>query len=299
MSVVLSALLDGVAAVPPAVEREVLGLALDSRHIKRGDLFLAMKGGSVDGRRFIGNAISAGASAVLYESGDGYTLPKTAIPAFGVSDLRKVLGTLANRFYDSPSRRMVVVGVTGTNGKTTCTQLLAQALDDHAESGTSARPRRCAVIGTLGYGFPGALNESLHTTPDAVSVHRLMREFLDGGATGVSMEVSSHALDQGRVNEVAFDCAVFTNLTRDHLDYHGTMQAYGAAKASLFDWQTLRHAVINRDDEFGRALIEKLSGRVETISYGLEGGDVTARAIRPTATGLVLDVTTPRGEATL
>jgi UDP-N-acetylmuramoyl-L-alanyl-D-glutamate--2,6-diaminopimelate ligase len=287
----LKALLDSIAAVPASAEREVSGLAIDSRHVKPGDLFLAYAGGAADGRQFIASAVTAGAAAVVYEAGDGYQPGDVAVPAFGVANLRGALGTIASRFYDAPSRKLVVIGVTGTNGKTTCTQLLAQALD--------RAPRRCAVIGTLGSGFPGSLNESLHTTPDAVTVQRLLREFLGAGAGFVSMEVSSHALDQGRVNEVAFDFAVFTNLTRDHLDYHGDMQRYGAAKASLFGTPGLKHAVINRDDEFGRTLLEKLQGQVATLSYGLEGGDVTVRSIVPIPSGLALHVVTPKGEAKL
>ncbi|HYM46835.1 MAG TPA: UDP-N-acetylmuramoyl-L-alanyl-D-glutamate--2,6-diaminopimelate ligase, partial [Burkholderiaceae bacterium] len=287
----LKALLDSIATVPTAADREVTGLAIDSRQVRTGDLFLAFPGVSVDGRKFIDSAIAAGAGAVVYEAGDGFSAHTSAAPAIGVSNLRAALGTIASRFYDAPSQKLIVIGVTGTNGKTTCTQLLAQALD--------RAPRRCAVIGTLGAGFPGALNESLHTTPDAITVHRLMREFLGASAAYVSMEVSSHALDQGRVNDVAFDLAVFTNLTRDHLDYHGDMQAYGAAKAGLFAWPGLKHAVINRDDEFGRSLLEKLKGRVATLSYGIDGGDVTARSIVPTSTGLAMHVITPHGEAKL
>ncbi len=287
----LHALLNGMSAVPASAEREITGLALDSRQVRANDLFLALPGTAMDGREYIDAAIAAGAAAVVYEAGDGFTPRDVSVPAFGVTKLRDALGTIADRFYASPSHKLIVIGVTGTNGKTTCTQLLAQALD--------RPPDRCAVIGTLGVGFPGALNESLHTTPDAITVHRLMREFLDAGAGSVSMEVSSHALDQGRVNQTAFDLAVFTNLTRDHLDYHGDMQAYGAAKAGLFEWQTLKHAVINCDDAFGRALLEKLKGRVATLTYGLETGAVTARKVSPTHKGLELEVVTPWGEVRL
>jgi UDP-N-acetylmuramoyl-L-alanyl-D-glutamate--2,6-diaminopimelate ligase len=206
---------------------------------------------------------------------------------FFVPGLRGKLGTLADRFYGSPSRQLIVVGVTGTNGKTTCTQLLAQALD-------SPR-RRAAVIGTLGFGYPGVLNASLHTTPDAVTLQRLFAEFRDAGAAYVSMEVSSHALDQGRVDGVAFDVAVFTNLTHDHLDYHGDMQAYGAAKAGLFETPDLKHAVVNAEDAFGRELIARLEGRVPVLSYGLSSGAVRAEAITLTHEGMRVRAVTPRG----
>lgn len=291
MTMKLSSLLQGIAPVPASADCHIAGLAIDSRQIRSGDLFLAFPGTAVDGRRYIGDAVTAGAAAVVYDNAGRFDAGQLPVPAIGVTDLRTALGAIASRFYDMPSQKLVVVGVTGTNGKTTCTQLLAQALD--------RAPRRCAVIGTLGAGFPGALDESPHTTPDAITTQRLMREFVGASAAYVAMEVSSHALHQGRVNDVTFDLAVFTNLTRDHLDYHGDMQAYGAAKAMLFDWSGLKHAVINRDDEFGRALLEKIGGRVTTLSYGLEGGDVTVQRMTPTSHGLEMHVVTPKGDATL
>ena len=212
----LHELLDGIARVPGVANREIRGLQTDSRRVQPGDLFLAVPGMVMDGRDYIGDAVASGAAAIVYETGDGFALRAAPVPAFGVSGLRRQIGIIAERFYGSPSRRLVVIGVTGTNGKTTCTQLLAQALDQP--------PRRCAVIGTLGYGFPGALNASMHTTPDAMTVQRLLADFAEQGAVQVAMEVSSHALEQGRVNGVAFGVAVFTNLTRDHLDYHGDRQ---------------------------------------------------------------------------
>jgi UDP-N-acetylmuramoyl-L-alanyl-D-glutamate--2,6-diaminopimelate ligase len=283
----LSELLDGLGRPSGGRDPEVTGLQIDSRRVHPGDLFLAFPGVRADGRAYITDAVARGAAAVAFETGD-FTPPAVGVPALGVERLRERAGTLADRFFGSPSRRLVVVGVTGTNGKTTCTQLLAQALDGAAG--------RCAVIGTLGYGFPGELNESLHTTPDAVTVHRLLAEFLDAGARYASMEVSSHALDQGRVNSVAFDVAVFTNLTRDHLDYHGDMEAYGGAKASLFDTPGLKYAVVNHDDAFGRALGERLRGRVPVLSYGLEGGDVRAREVTLSRAGITLRVATLAGE---
>jgi UDP-N-acetylmuramoyl-L-alanyl-D-glutamate--2,6-diaminopimelate ligase len=184
-----------------------------------------------------------------------------------------------------------VVGVTGTNGKTTTTHLLAQALD---------RPEaRCGLIGTLGSGFPGQLDPSLHTTPDAISVHRLMAEFVNAGARTVCMEVSSHALDQARVAGVQFDIALFTNLTRDHLDYHGDMQAYAAAKARLFDFPHLKAVVINQDDAFGRELIKRTRGRARIVSFGLHGGDVQALSVDTSTDGLTLAIATPHGETRL
>ena len=287
----LRELLEGIARVPGAANREIGGLQTDSRRVRPGDLFLALPGMVSDGRDYIGDAVAGGAAAIVYESNDGFVLRGAPVPAVAVADLRQKIGIVADRFYESPSRRLVVVGVTGTNGKTTCTQLLAQALD--------RPPRRCAVIGTLGYGFPGALNASLHTTPDAVTVQRLMAEFIERDATHVSMEVSSHALEQGRVNGVAFHVAVFTNLTRDHLDYHGDMESYGAAKAGLFAMEGLQYAVINHDDAFGRDLLAGMGSRTRTLSYGIEGGDVRARELRLSPEGMHLRIATPAGDTEL
>jgi UDP-N-acetylmuramoyl-L-alanyl-D-glutamate--2,6-diaminopimelate ligase len=286
----LSELMRGLFNVEPAQDREITGLAIDSRRVKPGELFFAFPGERVDGRAYMAEAVARGAAAIVYEP-NGYRPEALPVPALAVERLRHQAGRIADRFYGSPSRHLVVIGVTGTNGKTTCTQLLAQALDQP--------PQRCAVIGTLGYGFPGQLDASLHTTPDAVTVHGLLARFRAAGARYVSMEVSSHALDQDRVNAVAFDVAVFTNLTRDHLDYHGDMAAYGAAKASLFDCAGLKYAVVNHDDDFGRGLIEKLRGRVPLLSYGLTGGDVRARDLKLSRAGITLRVVTRAGEATL
>ena len=287
----LRELLDGIARVPGVANREVRNLQTDSRRVQSGDLFLAVPGMVMDGRDYIGDAVASGAAAIVYETGDGFALRAAPVPVFGVSGLRHKIGIIAERFYGSPSRRLVVIGVTGTNGKTTCTQLLAQALDQP--------PRRCAVIGTLGYGFPGALNASMHTTPDAMTVQRLLADFAEQGAVQVAMEVSSHALEQGRVNGVAFSVAVFTNLTRDHLDYHGDMQAYGKAKAGLFAMEGIKHAVINHDDPFGRSLLAGVDAQIRTLSYGIEGGDVRAREVRLLPDGLWLRVATPEGETEL
>jgi len=287
----LRQLLEGIARVPGVANRMIQGLQIDSRRICPGELFIAFPGKQSDGRNFINDAVRAGACAVVYESGDGYALHGASVPVVGVHDLDQKLGEIADRLYGSPSQRIVVVGVTGTNGKTTCTHLLAQALDQ--------APQRCAVIGTLGTGFPGALETSLHTTPDAVTVHRLMAEFVDDGASHVAMEVSSHALDQGRVNGVRFHVAVFTNLTRDHMDYHGDMAAYGLAKSKLFATQGLNCVVINHDDAFGRTLLQDVRPPVSRMSYGVEGGDVRAREIRPTPEGLWLNIETPDGDVTL
>jgi UDP-N-acetylmuramoyl-L-alanyl-D-glutamate--2,6-diaminopimelate ligase len=286
----LSTLLAGLLDASFAHDPEIHGITLDSRAVQQGWLFIAVPGARTDGRAYIAGAYSRGAAAVVYEI-DGFEPDARSAQAIGVRALRQHIGTIADRFYGAPSRKLKVVGVTGTNGKTTTTHLLAQVLD---------RPEaRCGLIGTLGSGFPGQLDPSVHTTPDAVSVQRLMAEFVAAGAKAVCMEVSSHALDQARVAGVAFDIAVFTNLTRDHLDYHGDMDAYAAAKARLFDFPHLKAAVINQDDAFGRELIERARRRTPVLSFGLRGGDVQALTVETSSDGLALTVTTPHGKTPL
>ncbi|MAB43015.1 MAG: UDP-N-acetylmuramoyl-L-alanyl-D-glutamate--2,6-diaminopimelate ligase [Pseudomonadales bacterium] len=225
-------------------DTEIQGLALDSRRVKAGDLFLACAGRQHDGRRHIEQAVAAGAVAVAFEP-DGFSAPALAVPMLAVSGLHQQLSTLADRFYGQPSATLQVVGITGTNGKTSVSQMLAQALNQLGS--------RCGVIGTLGSGFPDALIDHGMTTPDALAVQRQLASLQAEGARQVAMEVSSHALDQQRVAAVRFAVGVFTNLSRDHLDYHGSMQAYGEAKAELFK-RPLKAAVINLDDRFGREL---------------------------------------------
>jgi UDP-N-acetylmuramoyl-L-alanyl-D-glutamate--2,6-diaminopimelate ligase len=287
----LSDLLQGMVAVPPELDCEIRGLALDSRRIEAGSLFLAFPGTRADGRDYIDDAKARGAAAVLYEAGDGHALADTGIPALAADGLAQMVGRIADRFYDSPSAALTVIGVTGTNGKTTVTHLVAQALD--------RAPGRCAVIGTLGNGFPDALDQTLHTTPDAITLHRLMAEYRSAGATSVCLEVSSHALEQGRVGGVRFDIAVFTNLSRDHLDYHGDMDRYGAAKSRLFGVTGLRLAVVNEDDEYGQGLLEDCRKRLETVGYGLRGGEFHATHVQATHTGLDLSGETPLGPCRL
>lgn len=286
----ISELLRGLVPVSPDQDCDVRGLTLDSRDVKSGDLFIAIPGDVADGRRFVQDAVSRGAAAVLCENGD-YQFPQLAVPLLRVSNLRPLVGVVADRFFGAPSKRLIVIGVTGTNGKTTCAHLLAQVLD--------VVPARCALIGTLGSGFPHALDTTALTTPDAVTVHRLLAQFLQAGATHVSMEVSSHALAQARTSAVAFDIAIFTNLSRDHLDYHVDMESYGLTKARLFEIESLKTAIINRDDPFGRALAERVRSRVDTITYGIDEGEVHARELHARHDGLELEAVTPKGAVKL
>ena len=236
-------------------------LTLDSRKVRPGDLFLAIPGLKVDGREHITDAIAHGAAAIAYEAEGAKVLPITDIPMIPVKGLAAQLSDIAGRFYGDPSRNLNLIGVTGTNGKTSVTQLVAQALDTLGQ--------HCGIIGTLGTGFYSELKSGIHTTPDPISVQSTLYDLKRAGAKAVAMEVSSHGLDQGRVTALAFDVAVMTNLSRDHLDYHGTMEAYAAAKAKLFAWNDLRCRVVNLDDAFGRQLAAAPhSSRL--ITYSLE-----------------------------
>ena len=261
-----------------ALNVPVTRLVTDSRAIQRGDTFVAYPGEKSDGRQFIENAIQNGANAVIYETllsghpgeANHFEWNETwQVPCLGVADLRHRAGWLADAVYGKPSEHLWTVGVTGTNGKTSTCHWIAHAL---SEAG-----KRCAVIGTLGNGFvdenADAPQATANTTPDAVRVHGLLADYLREGAQSVAMEVSSHALSQGRVNAVRFNVAMLTNLSRDHLDYHGDMQSYAAAKRKLFDWQQLGFVVLNLDDEYGIELAESLQDSdAEVIAYGLSDG---------------------------
>ena len=265
------AALDWIAALSPtqATKRH---LRLDSRTVAPGDVFVAVPGAASDGRQHLGDAAARGAAAALVDA-DGWDDASSSIPVRAVPQLRQQLGTLAAEYYGRPSERLTSVGVTGTNGKTSCSQWIAQVL--------TREGRRCAVIGTVGIGFPGALEASELTTPDPVSLQREVRRLLDAGAQALAMEVSSIGLAQRRAEGMRFDVALFTNLTRDHLDFHGTMQQYEAAKAVLFGWPGLRHAVINLDDAAGSrfAALAREHG-AEVIGYSARG-DATARPMAP------------------
>lgn len=247
------------------------GIGCDSRHIGRGEVFAAWPGFASDGRRHIDAAIDRGAPAVLYENGDGFEPRAVTVPAIGVSGLRDLAGFVAHALYQKPSESLWMVGVTGTNGKTTVSQWIAAASGFLGE--------RCGVIGTLGSGYPGEVAETVNTTPDVLALHRSLRRFVAEGARGVAMEVSSIGLEQGRVNGVAFDAAVFTNLSRDHLDYHGDMGAYAAAKARLFEMPGLRCAIINVDDVFGRELVGRAQrAGLEVMACTLQDPEASPQA---------------------
>ena len=270
----------------------VRNLATDSRAVQPGDVFLAFPGGRFDGRRFIAQSIERGAAAVLWEA-DGFAWRSDwRVPNLPVPALRQLAGTIAAHVYRHPSHELWMAGVTGTNGKTSCSHWIAQSLQRCG--------RLTAVIGTLGNGFPEALDLATHTTPDAVDLQRQLRRYRDAGAAAVAMEVSSHGLDQGRVSGTKFDTALFTNLTRDHLDYHGDMERYGAAKAKLFHWPGLANAVINLDDRFGRELALGLRGAApRVLGYGIGQGEIAGHRVDLSTRGLRLEIRTPWGAAQL
>jgi len=278
-------------------------LVTDSREVRAGDVFVAYPGAQADGRQFIAQAIAGGAAAVIWEADKFAWDESWRVPNLAVRDLRHHAGEIADHVYGSPSKKLWMIGVTGTNGKTSCSHWLAQSF--------GALGKKTALIGTLGNGFPGALQATLNTTPDAIRLHGLLADYLRQGAQGAAMEVSSHALAQGRVSGVNYDVALLTNLSRDHLDYHGDMANYAAAKRRLFDWPHLKYAVLNLDDEFGLELAGQLqSAGVEIIGYGLNdaalkhaerGGMrmVYCGDLQVTQTGLGLQLHTSWGAARL
>ncbi len=268
------------------VSRDIVvrGLVQDSRAIEAGDAFVAIGGFGAHGLGFVKQAKSAGASAILFEPPAPEELPAPA-DAIAVPGLRSRLGEMADRFHARPSRDMTMVGVTGTNGKTSTVQLLAQAWQ--------VRGTRSGSIGTLGAGLYGHVVPTGFTTPLVLQMHALLAQLRDAGAKAVAMEVSSHALDQGRVDGVHFDVAVFTNLTRDHLDYHGDMRSYGVAKARLFAWPELKAAVVNLDDAYGRELFASLPDGVRGIGLSSRGAAVAtlqAGQLRLDGAGIAFDL---------
>jgi UDP-N-acetylmuramoyl-L-alanyl-D-glutamate--2,6-diaminopimelate ligase len=263
-------------------------ITADSRQVRAGDAFAAYRGQTADGRAFIADAVARGAAGVFWDALGFHWNAAWKIPNVAVDDLRAKLGAIADFIYGSPSHSLWVAGVTGTNGKTSCTHWIAQCLD--------ACGRRCAVLGTLGNGLIGALRPAANTTPDAAQLHEMLAALRGEGAEAVAMEVSSHGLDQGRVNAVEFDVALFTNLTRDHLDYHGTMAAYGAAKAKLFAWPGLTACVINVDDPFGQSLADAARARGQKVlTYGLAHADIVPTRLATLQEGIAMSVVTPWG----
>lgn len=268
------------------------GLADDSRRVRPGDLFVAFPGDFADGRKYIPDAIARGAVGVLWQSGDGFAWDgEWRVPNRGAPNLRALCGPLSQAVFGHPSERLSVVAITGTNGKTTISQWLSRL-----------HPRRCAVIGTLGAGSPGKLAETGFTTPEAATLARYLADFAAAGGQACALEASSIGIEEGRLDGTRVDVAVFTNLTRDHLDYHGSMEGYAAAKEKLFAWPRLRLAVINLDDAFGRQLMERTSasrvvGYTQRDDFADVQGVVRAEAVEDAPAGLRFVLSTPIGRA--
>jgi len=242
--------------VPGVPALTVRDLVMDSRQVSPGDVFIALTGTRDDGRAHIADAQRRGAVAALVE----HPVSESPLPLVVVPDLKRDVGVRAAAFYGNPGQALRCIGVTGTNGKTSIAYYLADL--------ASRLGHRCGYVGTIGWGEVGALADGSLTTPDAVTLQRQLAGLRDAGCDWVAMEVSSHALAQGRVDAVPFRAAAFSNLTRDHLDYHGTMEAYGEAKARLFAWPTLDTAVLNVDDPFGRELVGRLAFDVRCLTCG-------------------------------
>lgn len=280
----------------------IKGLSFDSRTIQDGYLFLAIKGESVNGIEFINHAIEQGAAAVLWDANAEADAIKlnwrknsqgNEIPIVALENLQGLAGEVASRFYNEPSTRLPVCGVTGTNGKTSCADFIAQMMSVDAP---------CGLMGTLGSGVYPELTETGFTTPDAITCQQWLADMDSRKAKFAVMEVSSHALIQGRVSGIQFDSAVFTNLSRDHLDFHGDMQSYADAKSKLFKTAGLKNAIINIDDEAGRNIIDELDKEIQCVRYGLNktyNPDVLGSDVQLNEQGLSMQVTTPWGKGKL
>jgi UDP-N-acetylmuramoyl-L-alanyl-D-glutamate--2,6-diaminopimelate ligase len=292
----LDALLEGLAPAPPL---EVRGLGLDGRELREGEAFVALRGLRAHGLEFVQQALERGARAVIFDPAEaGAPVLPAGVVAVAVPGLRARLGEIADRCYGSPSARLSIAGITGTNGKTTCAWLLAAA--------ASRLGARCAYAGTLGAGFPPSLSPTTHTTPDVLSVHRLLAQLAADGAARVALEASSHALDQQRLAGVRLEIAAFTNLTRDHLDYHGTLEAYAAAKHRLFELPGLSQAVVNVGDPVGADFAATLPPGVGLVRVSVgdaarkpAGRFVAVTSVRTESSGLRLALQGDFGEREL
>ena len=265
--------------------RPTAQLASDSRNVRAGDVFIAMKGAQFDGRRFIPDAIANGAAAIIYDATAFEWRPEWSVPNRPERELKRSAGTIAADWYRRPADSLFIVGITGTSGKTSTALWLAQAL--------GALAHRTVMVGTLGIGFPDELVDSGMTTPDAVTLQRRLRALVDAGAVALAIEVSSIGLEEGRVADMQFDVAVFTNLTRDHLDYHGTMGQYEDAKQKLFAWPGLVHAVINVDDPAGERFATAAASQgtqvLRTSARGGADAQLRARNVSARAEGLAFE----------
>lgn len=288
--ITLDALLAGIADAPAV---PLCGIAEDSRRLQPGYLFLACQGATSHGLEYMEQAIAAGVAAVAYDSSTG-AATESSVPMIPVVGLADHLGEIANRWFDSPSRHLQVTGVTGTNGKTTVAFLIQQCME--------LLRHKCGYIGTLGSGLSSVDRGGQMTTPPCIELHETLAEFRDRGASHAAIEVSSHALEQKRVDGVLFDSAIFTNLTRDHIDYHGTMRAYFETKASLFLDYDVRNRIVSLDTEFGAELADRCGPNVVTVSTQFNRATngrpyVFVRAVVATPEGSKVSVASSWGDA--
>ena len=291
-TITLQQLLAGIADAPPLPVR---GLCDDSRRLQSGDVFVAVQGASSHGLGFAQTAIANGVLAILWDATTGdKNLARGAVPFIAVNNLASKIGEIANRFYDWPSHSVDVIGVTGTNGKTTVAFLIAQCLQ--------RLDKPCAYIGTLGSGVDELVVDLGMTTPPCLDLHGKLAGFRDEGVGNAAIEVSSHALDQGRLDGVRFDTAIFTNLTRDHVDYHGDMRSYAESKAQLFTNFECEHRIVNVDSEYGGTIAERCGPDVVLTSCkdGQESRGrrfVFARSITPVDAGSRIAIASSWGDA--
>jgi len=276
-------------AVEGSLDRDITGITYDSRRVMPGNLFVAVRGTHTDGHRFVNMAIDRGAAAVVLEEDASLSPRATRIK---VRDARRTMALAADRFYHHPSQGLKVVGVTGTNGKTTTAFMVKSILE--------AAGVKAGLLGTVQYEIGSRIIPASRTTPESVEIQDMFSQMLRTGCGGVAMEVSSHALDQHRVDGVDFDVAIFTNLTQDHLDYHGSMEHYFEAKAKLFGMlgamRKAGRAVVNADDEYGRRLVGRLGGDHAVVTYGvLSDATIQALDVRVSADGTYFVVRTPQG----
>lgn len=287
----ISGLVELPTPVPAELNATVTGVQMDSRLLCKGDLFIACFGRHHDARDYIDEAVAVGAAAILAESGESWQGVRVIqdVPVICVDNLSSRISEIASRFYANPSAKLNVIGITGTNGKTSCSQFIAQSL--------TAMNYQCGVIGTLGYGICGSLKETQLTTPDAVFTQMALAEMVRDGVDPVVMEVSSVGLHQKRVKAVRFDTAIFTNLTRDHLDYHKSMEAYAENKKKLFTSEGLRNAIVNLDDPYALSMINSIAKDVEISTYSINNSIATVYAEQLTLTRQGFDavIKTPIG----
>jgi len=258
----LSVLLHNLYPLPAQADRVISGLTQDSRSVRENNLFIAIKGSRLDGHDYIRDALSRGASAILVDAealtGTGELAAK--VPLIPIPHLQKQLGSLAARFYGDPAKKLRMIGVTGTSGKTSCSYFIAQSLQ--------SLNIPCGMIGTLGNGFYGAMGSVGLTTPDAITLQATLHDFVQQGANAIAMEVSSHGIDQGRINGIEFETGIFTNLSQDHLDYHGDMESYAAVKRRFIADRSVKNVIINADDPRGLQWINELSHQPSIFAYG-------------------------------